>query len=187
MPNYIQNIRQGDHASFEIVFKLYHRKVYAYFFRKTNSEEDAKDLLQTTFLRLWQYRESLNAEYSLDQQLFYIGRNVFIDYIRKANKQDELKVVVNHKLESDSLENYQSMAFDTKDRIQKILSSMPAMRKKVFEMHKIEGYSYKEIAQILSISEKSVDNHLSKSIKQLRKLFIFTLLLASYLYRFIHF
>lgn len=185
--NLILAIQQGNESAFEDAYLQWRTKGYYYFFRKTNSEEDAKDLLQTTFLRLWQYRQSLNAEYSLDQQLFHIARTVFIDYIRKANKQEEMKIEVNRKLELDSLENYQSMAFDTKNRIQKILSSMPILRKKVFEMHKMEGYSYKEIAQILSISEKSVDNHLSKSIKQLRKLFIFTALLTDHIYRFIHF
>lgn len=175
-------IKEGNEHAFEQAYKQWRSKGYYYFLRKTESAEDAKDLLQSTFLRLWQYRQSLSPEYSLDQQLFHIARTVFIDHIRKANRQEELKLITVNKLEAESLENYQSMAFDAQSRMQKILQTMPAIRKRIFELHKLEGYSYKEIAENLNISEKSVDNHLAKALKQLRKsfglfpLFLFLLL-----------
>lgn len=170
-------IKGGNEVAFELAYKQWRAKGYAYFLRKTGSEDDAKDLLQSTFLKLWLYRTSLNDDFSLDQQLFYIARNVLIDYIRKANKQQEITLQVNHSIEQGSLENFQSMEFDTRRRMQSILNEMPELRKKVFELHKIEGYSYKEIAQRLEISEKSVDNHLAKALKRLRRDFPLPLLL----------
>lgn len=183
----VSAIKNGDEEAFELAYKQWRSKGYYYFLRKTNSTEDAKDLLQSTFLKLWLYRKSLNTQFALDQQLFHIARTVFIDYIRKANKQDELKVIINDKIEQDSLENYQSMAFDSKNRIDSILSTMPSIRKKIFQLHKLEGYSYREIAEILSITEKSVDNHLAKALKQLRKYFAIVLLGLAYLYKITHF
>jgi RNA polymerase sigma-70 factor (ECF subfamily) len=55
---------------------------------------------------------------------------------------------------------------------------MPEMRKKVFELNRLQGYSYREIAELLSISEKAVDNHLTKAVKQLKKILPLLVLLS---------
>ena len=176
-------IKGGDEVAFELAYKQWRAKGYYYFLRKTSSEEDAKDLLQGTFLKLWLYRSSLNNDFSLDQQLFHIARTVLIDHIRKANKQQEINLNVSTATEQKSLENFQSMEFDTKQQMQRILNEMPDLRKKVFQLHKLEGYSYKEIAQQLGISEKSVDNHLAKALKRLRRDFPLPLFLILLLIR----
>ncbi|PST82041.1 hypothetical protein C7T94_14590 [Pedobacter yulinensis] len=162
-------IKYGDEAAFEQVYQQFRRKGYYYFLRKTNSAEDAKDLLQTTFLRLWQYRHIINPDFSIDNQLFYIARTVLIDHIRKANRQEEISLTVHAGLQRKEEENFQAMEFDVRRRVEVILGTMPELRSKVFRLHKIEGYSYKEIAQLLEISEKSVDNHLSKALRKLRE------------------
>ena len=160
-------IKNGDVQAFEQAYILYRQKLYAYFLKKTTSEEDAKDLLQITFSKLWQYRESLSEDYLFEQHLFHIARTVFIDFLRKENKQqkikESIKVIDNQKMPEEYLPQ-----FEFNNRLQKLLSGMPLVRKRVFELHKIEGYSYKEIAELLSISIKSVDNNLSKAMKYLR-------------------
>ncbi|QIL39399.1 sigma-70 family RNA polymerase sigma factor [Pedobacter sp. HDW13] len=164
----ISDIKRGDEDAFEQAYKKWRSKGYYYFLRRTASAEDAKDLLQTTFLKLWQYRSTLNSDYSLDQQLFHIARTVLIDYIRKANKQKASQVSIETTGEAQGEPNYQSMEFDTKRRMLQILNEMPELRKKVFELHKLEGYSYKEVAAKLGITEKAVDNHLAKALRKLR-------------------
>ena len=163
----IDAIKNGDSVAFEKAYFLYREKLFAYFLKKTNSQEDAKDLLQITFCRLWQYRKSLSDEYLPEQQLFYIARTVFIDHLRKENKQYKIKRSVELKAaENQSAEN--AYEFDVQAQLQNVLLGMPETRKKVFQLHKLEGYSYKEIASILSIPVKSVDNNLTKALKHLR-------------------
>lgn len=163
----IAAIKTGDNKAFEQAYFLYRKKLFAYFLKKTNSQEDAKDLLQTTFCKLWQYRESLSDEHLPEQQLFYIARTVFIDYLRKENKLHKIKECVKAKAaENQPAENVYE--FDIHAHLQKILSRMPLTRKRVFELHKLEGYSYKEVAEILSITIKSVDNNLTRALKYLR-------------------
>jgi len=166
--NLIAAIQSGDENAFEQAYQKWRSKGYYYFLRRTAAEEDAKDLLQTTFLKLWQYRHTLNSAYSLDQQLFHIARTVLIDYIRKANKQKAIQVSIETTGEALNQQSHQSMEFDTKRRMQQILDEMPELRKKVFELHKLEGYSYKEVAARLGITEKAVDNHLAKALRKLR-------------------
>src|ERR1700759_3674557 len=90
----IEEIKEGNAAAFEHLYNLYKEKLLAYFLKKTNSVEAAKDLMQTTFFKLWQYRKSLSADYLPEQQLFYIARTVFIDYLRKESKQQKIKTSI---------------------------------------------------------------------------------------------
>ena len=163
----IDAIKQGDAAAFEEAYNQYNKKVFSYFLKKTNSVEDSKDLLQITFCKLWQYRKSLSADFLPEQQLFFIARNVFIDYLRKENKQQKIRKGVQSNAET--INNVDEIfEFDVYARLQKTLAGLPSLRKKIFELHKIEGYSYKEIAEILSIPVKTVDNNLAKALKYLR-------------------
>ena len=163
----IEAIRNGSRFAFEQAYIQHREKVYAYLLKKTNNDEDAKDLLQLVYLKLWQYRSSLSADYLLEQHIFNIARTVFIDHLRVCNKQALLK---RHLEEGKSI-SYPSSFFDLQKNLRIALSSMPEIRKKVFILHKLEGYTYKDVSDILSISAKAVDNNVSKALKQLRKYF----------------
>lgn len=178
----ISAIKKGNNFAFEELYIQYRQKLYNYFLKKTNSVEDAKDLVQVTFVKLWQYRASLSEDYLPDQQIFYIARTVFIDHLRKENKLNKIKASVRSKNNIPELNN-PSQEFDLSSLLQTKLSGMPSLRKRVFELHKIEGYSYKEIAEILSISVKSVDNNLAKALKHLRNTeLIFIIILLNIYY-----
>ncbi len=173
----ITAIVQGDSEVFEDVYIKYSQKVYAYFLKKTKCNEDAKDLLQTTFLKLWQYRRSLSTKYLLDQQLFHIARTVFIDYIRQQNKLVKINKSVSVRMKVNPSHLYIFSDFDMKSYLQIALSRMPQLRKQIFELHRIQGYTYKEIAALLSIPVKSVDNNLAKALKELHKIALVLILL----------
>jgi RNA polymerase sigma-70 factor (family 1) len=168
----IEAIKKGDTFAYEQAFVLYREKVYFYFHKKTNSAEDAKDLLQITFLKLWQYRLSLSEDYLLEQHLFQIARTVYIDYLRHENKVSKVQKAVSASRDATAVFDYTHTDFDLQAHIYQVLASMPERRKKVFELSRLEGYSYKEIAQILSISVKAVDNNLAKALRQLKKILI---------------
>ena len=177
----INALQQGNTFAFKQVYTQYGNKVFAYFKKKTGSEEDACDLMQTAFLKLWQYRASLNEEYNIEQHLFHIARTVFIDYMRKENKRIHLQKKMLAEPAADAGTN-PSLSYGIASQLNAALSLMPDLRRKIFELNRLQGYSYKEVAELLSISVKSVDNHLSKALKQLRQQFILSLLLAACLY-----
>ena len=156
-------IKQGNEFAYEQAFLLLRSKVYGYFLKKTQSAEDARDLVQITFLKLWQYRQSLNEDYSLEQHVFNISRTVFIDYLRRQQK------VQTRTATGSEQACFISEEFDLKKQVYQVLDNMPVMRKQVFELHRFQGFSYAEIASRLSITVKSVDNHVSKAASQLKK------------------
>src|SRR4051812_13008142 len=154
----IDALKQGDSFAFQHVYTLYSNKVYSYFKRKTNSDEDARDLLQTTFLKLWQYRTSLSDDYLLEQHLFHISKTVFIDFLRKQNKRAHLQKAMLAKAETGYIDPASSYLVTS--QLSAALAIMPAIRRRIFELNRLQGYSYKEIAELLSISIKTVDNNL---------------------------
>ena len=159
-------IKLGNELAFRQVFLQMRKKVFGYFLKKTNSAHDAEDLVQQTFLKLWQYRASLNEQYSIEQQVFHISRTVFIDYLRKEN--GKAKAAGDNSVRVC----YINEEFDVKKQVYLVLDRMPAMRKQIFELNRIHGYTYSEIAAALSISLKSVDNHINKAARQLKKAFV---------------
>ncbi len=167
----IDALKRGDLFAFQQVYTQYSNKVYSYFKRKTNSDEDARDLLQTTFLKLWQYRNSLSEDYLPEQHLFQISKTVFIDYLRKQNKRTYLHEEMLAKTEIADHSN-PSAYYQVTSQLSAALSLMPEVRRRVFELNRLYGYSYKETAELLSISVKAVDNNLAKALKELRKQFI---------------
>jgi len=164
----IDAIIQGDELAFARAYEVYRAKVYGYFLKKTRSREDARDLVQSAFMKLWKYRASLSAEYLLEQQLFHICRTVYIDHLRKQNRISKVIDAQRRSLPDVPCTNI-SPDFDIRSRVGSALAGMPELRKKIFELNRVQGYSYREIAQHLSISVKSVDNNLTKAIRYLRK------------------
>jgi RNA polymerase sigma factor (sigma-70 family) len=165
----IDAIKKGDETAFEQAYITYRGKVYGYLLKKTRCHEDARDLLQVTFLKLWQYRRSLSSEYLPEQQIFHIARTVFIDHLRKKNRQPQVQEALEYNMPSNTQYSYISTEFDLRRRLGHALSDMPEVRKKIFELHRLQGFSYQEIAQQLSISVKSVDNNLAKALRHLRR------------------
>ncbi len=169
--NLVLYLKNSDEAAFKESYLLFKEKVYNYFLKKTFSKQEAEDLMQECFFRLWKYRKSLCEDYLLEQHLFNIARTVFIDHTRRLNKQRKIVTALKTKTAADESIVIDNETFD-KEKLEKLLSDMPVMRKKIFLMNKFEGYSYKQIAQKLSVDTKMVDNHISRALKQLRKSFL---------------
>lgn len=163
----ISRLREGDHEAFKILFEMFHAKVFHFYSAKTG-EDSAADLTQQTFIKIWKYREGLTTEYSIEQQVFRKSRQIFIDWLRqKARERKHIDTSVQTETISNIPEK--EVSLETRDEIETSLKKLPPQRRKVFELKHKQGYSYKEIAQNLGISVKTVDNHLLQASSQLRK------------------
>lgn len=166
----ILKIKTDDIKAFEEVFNTYHRKLYYYVLSKTQSDFQAEEIVQLTFIKLWKYRASLSEDVPLSAQLFRIAKTVLIDEFRKES------VSTNYKLHLETGRDYDlntapSNLFrnDVIMRLQYLLQKMPPIRRKIFELSRFEELSHKEIASRLSISPKTVENHINLSLRFLKK------------------
>ncbi|HTI94457.1 MAG TPA: sigma-70 family RNA polymerase sigma factor [Puia sp.] len=166
----IISLQNGSEESFKEVYYGYHKKLYFYFLKKTGSTSLSKDLIQETFIKLWRYRLTLRTDLSVSLQLFRIARTVAIDLLRRNARNRVDSVSTAHIIElSDGLhESPETEASPVITKIRSSLSLLPPVRRKIIEQ-KLEGYSNPEIASNLSISQKTVENHLNKAFHQLKK------------------
>lgn len=163
----ILKIKNNDAGAFKEFFEAYSDCLFYYFLKKTKSYPDAEELTQLTFIKFWEYRSSLSEEVPVKVQLFHKARLVFIDWLRKqATIRKRFGVIENDISIINEEENTDPRIKKIKDSIDKL----PPRRKAVFELFEFHGYSYKQIAKILHISSKTVDNHLSQAIKQIKKM-----------------
>jgi RNA polymerase sigma-70 factor (family 1) len=166
----IAALKEDDVLVFDQVFYEYHEKIYQYILRKTRSDYIAEEATQLTFIKLWRYRASLSFEYSLFTQLFRIARTTMIDLIRQQQFADR-KIARSGLREQSADTIWEGIAEkEMLSRIETAVRQMPEMRRKVFEMSRFKGMSYREIAEELSLSVKTVEAHLTQAIRQLKKL-----------------
>jgi RNA polymerase sigma-70 factor (family 1) len=167
----IKELKNGDEIYFRKVFDQYHQKLYFFILSKTKSEYIAEEVVQMAFTKLWQCRHTLQEEYAISTQLFRIATTVLIDFLRKYYNKDAVTTrldVVNIEKGVDSTTEKMSGA-ELQKRISEAVNDLPPVRKLVFEMSREQGMSYREIAATLSVSSKTVEAHIYKALKQIKK------------------
>ena len=167
MADPIAELKNSNIDCFRMIYKDYHTKLYQFVYNRTQSSYLAQEIVQITFIKLWETRARLSDELEIDIQLFRIAKTTLIDELRK----ETVKLKYNDIITSVHEEQYEDNQVADRDTLQHVYSAiemLPAMRKKVFKLSRVSGFSYKQIADILSISPKTVENHISKAIKQLR-------------------
>lgn len=134
----------------------------------------AEELVQQAFIKLWRFKHTLTEEYSLNTQLFNIARGCLVDLIRKKTIQNTRFLTLENETDTNILIQ-PDMSFEITDYFNHVVKSLPPVRKKVFILSRLQGFSYQEIAQQLSISIHTVEDHMSKAIRQIRNFSSFLL------------
>jgi len=164
--NQVKEIKEGNRLVYSKVFEEYHQKLYQYIYKYTQSAYLAEETVQLTFIKLWEKREGLSDAYDLSTQLFRIAKSTLIDLLRKEKVRDtqELSDTYISAPDHDRIIH--------KEALQKVLSAieqLPAQSKEVFTMSRLGDLSHKEISTHLSISPKTIEGHITKALKYLRK------------------
>jgi RNA polymerase sigma factor (sigma-70 family) len=165
----IDAIRLGGEPAFAEVFNHYYAKVYHYFLKKTRSAATARELAQLTFIKLWEYRHTLSSDHTLDTQLFRMAGGALVDHLRREQSLKATLVQAMSELPED-VPAAVTDSFEQDDYLHRLTRHLSPVRKRVFILSRIHGHSYKEIAEKLSISSKTVEDHMVKALRQLRQI-----------------
>jgi RNA polymerase sigma-70 factor (ECF subfamily) len=166
-----RELKDGDEFYFKQVFDQYHQKLYFFILSKTKSDYIAEEVVQMAFTKLWQCRHTLQEEYTLSTQLFRIATTVLIDFLRKYNSKDAVTGGLNVPGIDKGIDstNEKMSGAELQKRISEAVNDLPPVRKLVFEMSREKGMTYREIAEVLSVSSKTVEAHIYKALKQIKK------------------
>lgn len=151
-----------------MVYQLYHQKLYYFTLRHVRSAYMAEETVQLTFIRLWEKRETLSTDVPLSQQVFRMGKSIMIDLLRKQYVRERHVGVYAEVGEREE----QAFDLEGKERLERVygyLKHLSPVRRDVFRLSRLEGWTYKQIAEALSISPRTVENHVLRAVNQLRK------------------
>lgn len=167
----VKELKDGDEFYFRQVFDKYHQKLYFFILYKTKSEYIAEEVVQMAFTKLWQCRQTLQEEYTISTQLFRIATTTLIDFLRKYNNKDAVTAPLDMFPIEEGIDstNEKMNGNELQKRISEAVNDLPPVRKQVFEMSREQGMSYREIAETLSVSSRTVETHIYKALKQIKK------------------
>ena len=160
----IRAFKKGDTKAFEKLFQKYHKKLYAFLFHLLHSKEDAEEIVQETFIKIWEKREDFIEGYSFDSFLFTVAKNAFLNLNRKKVNRRVFEDHPDFLEETSRGETDGYIIFqETREIINTVINGLPPKRKEIFLLRRIEGLTRKEIAEKLGISVITVDNQLTKA------------------------
>lgn len=157
-----------NETAFEAFFKENYNSFCRFAYTFINDADDAEEIVQNCFVKLWDGRKTLILGNNPKSYLFTMIRNACLNQIKHISIREDYKVY-NEQLRSEAQIEEESEDSDLQQKVIHVIQNMPAQRKKIFEMSRFEGLKYKEIAEHLNISVKTVENHMGSAIKQLRE------------------
>lgn len=166
-----QLMKQGDQGSFKELFSLYYHPLCNFAFLFVSDSQVAEEIVSDVFINIWQKKEKIEIKVGVKSYLYKSTKNRIISYSRK------------HQIDVVSIEDYKDyknivtpetllIKTEKENSFSEIVDMLPKKAGLVFRMHKVDGLKYREIAEILNVSPKTVENHMGNSIKHLRKLVI---------------
>ncbi|WP_346237699.1 RNA polymerase sigma-70 factor [Niabella insulamsoli] len=166
--DYVSEIKCGNKRAFEEVYHKFHNRFYSYVLRKTASGDLAEEVVQMSFIKVWEKRTELSAIYPIEVQIARIARSLMIDVLRKkAVERSALHTIQQNAravIDADPAADKQLV-----EKVHEAIESLPPQCRKIFMLSRDEGLTHSQIASHLSVSPKTVENHISKALKVVRK------------------
>ena len=154
--------------AFDSIFKKYYPILCAYGNRFVDYEE-SKEIAGDAILWLWEHRETLQVETSLGRYLLKSVYHRSLNCIKQKQLKNHADTMYYEEMEKliHDAETYQFQ--ELSKRVKEAIDALPASYREAFVMHRFTKKSYKEIALLLNISEKTVENQISEALKYLKK------------------
>ena len=159
-----------DKQSFETLFREYYPPLCAFAKKYVFDVDDVKDIVHQVFVNLWQRRDEIDSDTSLRSYLFTGVHNRCLNYIRDRKKIVQFDAPHDAGELSDYLQSHDHLeSEETVARINKALDELPEKSREIFMMSRFDNLKYREIAEKLNISVKTVETQMSRALKTLRE------------------
>jgi len=158
-----------DEDSFREIYNLYWDKVFSVCYSNLGETEPAKGMVQEIFKSLWERKDELEINQSVERYLVRSAKFKVFEYIRnKKIREQHLDQIVSSQVTSLNYTENEVMLSSLRERLSVLIEKLPNQCRKVFRMSREQGLSNKEIASDLLISERAVEYHISKAVSSLK-------------------
>lgn len=166
----VRLLKKGDMAAFDAIYNKYCHKLHEFVFMYLKQEEDAEEIVQEVFVKIWESRGKIDVYLSFESFLFTIAYNATMSLLRKrvseTKSKEYLKSLQKIDTNNQIIDEIQYKELDQK--VKSLLERLTPRQKEIYHLSREEGLTHEEIAQRLNISESTVNNHLVKILKYLK-------------------
>ena len=163
-----------DAETFKERYLVYHAKLYRLAFRYMGNREDAEDMVQETYLKLWKQRDNLPEPRSAGAFLSVLLKHLCVDALRKRH-DNECRESLTENLQISDGADASDVRLERKEDgrlLMRIIGQLPPQQKQVLLMRDVRGCSVEEIGEIMGLTEVNVRVLLSRARKKMRELYI---------------
>ena len=158
-----------DEAAFEQVFKTHYKNLYAYAFTIVKNEDEAEETVQQVFFKLWDRSDQLSISGPIAAYLYRAVHNESLNFLKHQKVKEGHRLHVAYTMKNNSEQPQGRMiSKELESKFRDALNELPEQCRTVFQLSRFEDMKYKEIADKLDISVKTVENHMGKALKLLR-------------------
>lgn len=167
---WVTELTKGNKKAFQFLFDKYAKRIFAFAKGYLKSNEEAEEVVQDVFVKIWNVRASINTELSFKSYLFKITYNRIREFFIKQGRENHYKheiidFVVDFDNRTEERIDYRSLL----ELVEKLINQLSPRQKEVMLLSKKQGLPTKEIAALLEISPRTVEKHLSEALKQLKQ------------------
>lgn len=168
---WIDGVRNGKERAFEKMFRAYYPRLCRFAAEYIDSANRARDLVQDVFLRIWERRKEWTVQCSLRAYLYQAVRNRALNEARRTNTKHEAE----EDLATTTEQWERPMAADAAHEsalsaaVEEAIDELPERRRMAFLLHRRHGFTYEEVACVMGITSKTVENQIGRALKSLRE------------------
>ncbi len=164
----LSSLREGDVSAFNTIYDHYGKRVYYFSLSYLKSEQDAEEIVQEVFLKIWKGRAELTKSDTLEAYIFIIARNGILNFIRKQNHEKvflkyknlfpDRSLLVDEEVYFNELQNHYDQAVE----------KLSPRKREVYRLSREMNLSNKEIAGQMNLSVKTVENQMTAAIAEIK-------------------
>lgn len=171
-----KSIKQGDEVAFELLFKSYYAQLCQVANSLINNKMIAEEIVSDVFFSIWEKRETITIQTNVSGYLFKATRNHALNNLKTSDSKNiKIEDICTSILDLEQIPSEKMISTEALEQWENKIKQLPPKRQKVLVMNKLEGLSYSEIANKLSLSPKTVRNQVQIAIRSLKFLLCFLL------------
>lgn len=166
-----RRLRRSDRSAYAELFRATYGALFRYAWRYTRDDDAAYDVLQETYMKLWLIREDVDPDRSLKALLYQMVRNFALNHQRynKRHATESLDIGFAEAVYDEQPDDTLDTA-SLKATLHDWIRALPPRRREAFMLSRYEGLTHEEIARIMNLTPKTVNNHIVLALQQLRDL-----------------
>lgn len=168
----LEALSEGNENAFDMLFTSFYPKAKSFLLSMLNNEDEAEDLAQDTFVRLWQNKEHMRDVQNLNAYIYQTVKHILYSYLEK--RKDIFMTEIEGAADIPSTDEIETLVYthELEEMLNKTIDNMPPQRKQIFCMSRKQGLSIEEISLKLGISKRTVETHISLALSSLRKVML---------------